>query len=115
MGSVVVVWDRDDYIQEAEKKLGNKELCEEVSNDPQPLIDTIHRAVEKMRKSGDVSAVKYFIVKDPKFARFYLLPKIHKMLENVPEDPLFRIFISILCRKHFSFPRFLFATHDMWG
>ena len=28
--------------------------------------------------------IKYFEVKDPKFARFYLLPKIHKRLNNVP-------------------------------
>ena len=34
-GSAVVVWDRDDYIQEAEKQLGDKEIYEEVSNDPQ--------------------------------------------------------------------------------
>ena len=27
--------------------------------------------------------LKYFIVEDPKFARFYLLPKIHKRLHNV--------------------------------
>ena len=88
-GSAVVVWDRDDYIQEAEKQLGDKEIYEEVSNDPQPLINTIHRAVEKIRKRGDLSAdnIKYFMVKDPKFARFYLLPKIHKRLENVPGEP----------------------------
>ena len=89
-GSAVVVWDRDDYIQEAEKQLGDKEIYEEVSNDPQPLIDTIHKAVEKIRKRGDLSAdnIKYFMVKDPKFARFYLLPKIHKRLENVPGRPV---------------------------
>ena len=89
-GSAVVVWDRDDYIQEAEKQLGDKEIYEEVSNDPQPLIDTIHRALEKIRKRGDLSAdnIKYFMVKDPKFARFYLLPKIHKRLENVPGRPV---------------------------
>ena len=89
-GLVVVVWDRDDYIQEAEKQLGDKEIYEEVSNDPQPLIDTIHRAVEKIRKRGDLSAdnIKYFMVKGPKFARFYLLPKIHERLENVPGRPV---------------------------
>ena len=86
-GSAVVVWDRDDYIQEAEKQLGDKEIYEEACNDPQPLIDTIHRAVEKVRKRGDLFA-KYFMVKDPKFARFYLLPKIHKRLENVPGRPV---------------------------
>ena len=66
--------------------MGDKEIYAEVSNDPQPLIDTIHRAVEKIRKRGDLSAdnIKYFTVKDPKFARFYLLSKIRKRLENVP-------------------------------
>ena len=86
----MVVWDRDDYIREVEKQLGDKEIYEEVSNDPQPIINTIHRAVEKIRKRGDLSAdnIKYFMVKDPKFARFYLLPKIHKRLENVPGRPI---------------------------
>ena len=28
------------------------------------------------------------MVKDPKFARFYLLPKIHQRLENVPGRPV---------------------------
>ena len=54
--SAVVVWDMDDYIQEAEKQLDNKEIYEEVSNDSQLLIGTIHRAVEKIRKRGDLSA-----------------------------------------------------------
>ena len=82
--SAVVAWDRDDYIQEAEKQLRDKEIYEEVSNDPQHLIDTIHRAAEKIRRRGDLSAdnIKYFMVKDPKFARFYLR-KIHNRLENV--------------------------------
>ena len=89
-GSAVVVWDRDDYIEEAEKQLRDKEIYEEVSNDPQPLIDTIHRKVKKIRKRGDLSAdnIKYFMVKNPKFARFYLLPKIDKRLENVPGRPV---------------------------
>ena len=32
--------------------------------------------------------MKYFEVNDPKFARFYLLPKIHKRLSNVPGRPI---------------------------
>ena len=61
-----------------------------MSNDPQSLINTIHGAVEKIRKRGDLSAdnIKYFMVKGPKFARFYLLPKIHERLENVPGRPV---------------------------
>ena len=30
----------------------------------------------------------YFLVKDPKFLRFYLLPKIHKRLHDVPGRPV---------------------------
>ena len=78
----VVVWDRDDYIQETENQLDDKVIYEEVRNYPQPLSGTIHRAVEKIRKRGDLSDdnIKYFMVKNPKFARFYLLPKIQKRL-----------------------------------
>ena len=31
--------------------------------------------------------IKYFEVKYPKFARFYLLPKMHKRLSNLPGRP----------------------------
>ena len=89
-GSAVVVWDREDYIKEAEKQLGDKDVYEEVCNDAEPLISTIHKAIEKIRKRGDLDAdtIKYFMVKDPKFPRFYLLPKIHKRLHDVPGRPV---------------------------
>ena len=49
-GSAVVVWDREDYIKEAKKQLGDKDIYEEVCNDPGPLIRTIHEAIEKIWK-----------------------------------------------------------------
>ena len=63
---------------------------EEVCNDPEPLIRTINKAIEKIRKRSDVNAdaIKYFMVRDPKFARFYLLPKIHRWLHDVPGRPV---------------------------
>ena len=59
-------------------------------NDPGPLISTIHEAIEKIRKRGNLNAdtIKYFMLKDPKFARFYLLPKIHKRLHDVLGRPV---------------------------
>ena len=59
-------------------------------NDPGPLISTVHEAIEKIRKRGNLNAdtIKYFMVKDPKFERFYLLPKIHKRLHDVPDRPV---------------------------
>ena len=41
-GSGVVVWDREDYLKEAEKQLGDKETYEELSSDPvRPLINIV--------------------------------------------------------------------------
>ena len=83
----MVVSDREDYIKEAEKQLGDGNVSEEIPDDPEPLIRTIHRTIEKIRKREDLKkeTIKYFIVKDLKFARLYMLPKIHKQLHNVPD------------------------------
>ena len=89
-GSVVVAWDREDYLKEAYKQLEDREVYEEVPNDPSVLVNTIIKALEKIRLRGDLSSdtLNYFVVEDPKFARFYLLPEIHKRLHNVPGRPV---------------------------
>ena len=86
----MVDWDREDYLKEASKQLEDKDVYEEVQNDPSTFINTIMHALEKIRIWGDLSndTLNYFLVKDPKFARFYLLPKIHKRLHNVPGRPV---------------------------
>ena len=86
----MVVWDREDYLKEASKQSEDKHVYEEVQNDPSTLINTIMCALEKIRIQGDHSndTLNYFLVKDPKFARFCLLPKIHKCLRNVPGRPV---------------------------
>ena len=89
-GSAVIAWDREDYIKEATKQLEDKEVYMEVPNDSSALVSTIFKSLEKIRKRGDLSqdTLNYFLVKDPKFARFYLLPKIHKRLHDVPGRPV---------------------------
>ena len=59
-------------------------MYEQVPDNPSVL------ALEKIRLRGDLSndTFDYFLVKDPKFARFYLLPKIHKQLHDVPGRPV---------------------------
>ena len=86
----MVVWDREDYLKEVSKQLEEKDVYEEVQNDPNTLINTIMRALEKIRTRGDLSneTLNYFLVKDPKFDRFYLLPKIHKRFHNLPGRPV---------------------------
>ena len=64
-GSAVLVWDREDYIKEVEKQLGDSDVYEEVPDDSEPAISTIHRTIKKNRKRGDLKkeTVKYFEVK----------------------------------------------------
>ena len=46
--------------------------------------------LEKVRIRDDLpnNTLNYFLVKDPKFARFYLLTEIHKHLHDVPGRPV---------------------------
>ena len=70
---------------------------EEIQNDPSTLINTIMWALEKIKIRGDFSndTLNYFRVKDPKFARFYLLPKISNVCIMFLAGPLFQIVDSI--------------------
>ena len=79
---VVIAWDGEDYLIEASKQLKNKEVYVEVLNDSSALVSIIFKSLKKIRKRGDLSqdTLNYFLVKDPTFARFYLLPKAHKWL-----------------------------------
>ena len=65
-------------------------MSEEVQNDRSTLINTAMRASEKIRIRGDLSndRLNYFLIKYPKFAKFYLLPKICKHLHRVPGGPV---------------------------
>ena len=89
-GSVVDVWDGEDYLKEACRQVDNKEVYEQVPDDWSVLANTLMKALEKIRLREDFSkdTVDYFLVKDPKFARFYLLSKIHKRLHDVPGRPV---------------------------
>ena len=65
--------------------------------DPGPFISTINKAIEKIRERDDLNAdiIRYFMVQDPKFASFYLLPKIHKRLHMFQVDLLFQTAVVI--------------------
>ena len=52
-------------------------------------MNIILNTLTNIRKRGDIctDTLNYFIIKDAKFAKFYLLPKIHKRL-YVPRRPV---------------------------
>ena len=87
-GAAVIVWDREDYIKEESKQLEDKEVYMEVPNDSSAPVSTLFKSLEKITKRGELSqdTLNYFLVKDPKFARFYLLPEIHNTC--IPERPV---------------------------
>ena len=91
-----------------------KDIYGEVCNDPGPLTRTIHKAIVTIRQRDDLNAdaIKYFMVKDPKFARFYFLPKIHKRLHDVSGQP-FISNCSYYTENISFFFRLSFATFDL--
>ena len=90
-GSGVVIWDREDYLVEAKKQLDDNEVYQELRGDVEsPIEKIIKKVIRKLRNRGDISheTLDYFSVNNPKLGRFYLLPKIHKRLHDVPGRPV---------------------------
>ena len=46
-GSEVVVWNREDYLKEAYRQLDDKEVYEQVQNDPSVLANALMKGLEK--------------------------------------------------------------------
>ena len=79
-GSAVVVWDREDYIKEANSQLEDKEVYEEIiSFDSKFLSDTIFATLNKMKIKEEIddNNIEFLMMENLRLARFYLLPKIH--------------------------------------
>ena len=91
-GSCVVVWDRNDYIAEAEKQLNNKSVYENVAFKEkvlQDLAETSNNIFKNLRGKGKISEkqLRYFTIAHKKatnLGKTYLQPKIHERLFNVP-------------------------------
>ena len=87
----MVVWDREDYLREANSQLSDKDVYREVKEDAEgPLMKVIKSVIGKIRNRSGISdeTLDYFLENNPKLGRFYLLPKIHKRLHNVPGRPV---------------------------
>lgn len=81
--------DRDDYLKDPRKQLADKDVYMDVPKDPSALVSTIFESLARLRKSGNFSQItfNYFLGKDPKFSRFYVLPMIHKRLFYISGRP----------------------------
>lgn len=72
-GSAVVVWDKEDYLKEAEKQLNEKNVYEEIKGDcVSPLIKIIKNHLHKVQLKGDISSktMEYFLSIIPNWGGF---------------------------------------------
>ena len=84
----MVVWDRNDYIAEAENQLNNKSVYKNVifkEKILQDLAETSTNIFKSLRGKGKMTGkqLKYFTFAHKKatnLGKMYLLPKIHKIL-----------------------------------
>ena len=91
-GSCVVVWDRNDYIAEAEKHFNNESVYKNVifkEKELQDLAETSNNIFKSLRGKGKITEnqLKYFTIAHKKatnLRKMYLLSKIHKRHFNAP-------------------------------
>ena len=94
--SCVVVWDRNDYIAEAEKQLSDENIYKDINFKDkilQELPDSSNKLLRNLKKKEIITEkeLKYFTIEFKKAAnlgKLYLLLKIHQRLENVPGRPV---------------------------
>ena len=95
-GSAVVVWDRQDYLKEAERQLSDSSIYKEVKVTEKDLVDLVDKSnkifVDLERRNiiqeKEKNYFKFNFKKATNVGKFYLLPKIHKSLSKVPGRPV---------------------------
>ena len=95
-GSCVVIWDREDYLKEADRQLSDNKIYRDVEytkNMLCSLVDKSNKIFQSLSKKKYISEkeLKYFIYNNKNatnLGKSYFLPKIHKRLFNVSGRPV---------------------------
>ena len=77
--SCIVLWDREDYLAEADKQLQDVDIYGDTGFMESDLV-------KSQKKSLSIFSYQY--IKSTNFGKIYLLPNIHKRLDNVPGCPV---------------------------
>ena len=88
-GSAIVVMDKVDYLEEANRQLTDERFYKKLDSDPTEEFSTkITQELKIMKENShiDKNTFDYLKPDKPKVGRFYLLPKIHKV--NNPGRPI---------------------------
>lgn len=79
-GGSIVVWKKDNYIEEAERQLSDSTFYEKLQGDTTlKNNELVSKTIkDEIGKSNLPSSALNLITKQPRCSKFYLLPKIHK-------------------------------------
>ena len=94
--SSIVVWDRLDYLAEAEKQLNDSKTYKEIQwseKDQIKLVEKSKSMFEELKKKTVITEkeknyFKFNFKKATNVGKLYLLPKINNRLGNVPGHPV---------------------------
>ncbi|XP_071983969.1 uncharacterized protein [Engystomops pustulosus] len=90
-GGNIVIWPVELYIKEAKRQLDNKDFYVQLPSDPtQVFKNKIDRTLKAALDCGIINKKenKFLTVDNPKIPTFYMLPKIHKSLQEPPGRPI---------------------------
>ena len=90
-GSAIVIQDKHNYIAEGERQLQNEQFYEETLTDlTGEVIHRVNLFVNKMLQRGQITqnTSTYLTTDIDRTQQFYLLPKIHKDMNNPPGRPI---------------------------
>ena len=95
-GSCVVVWDKLDYLAEAENHLKDNSTYQDVKfgdDDLAKLVEKSNQMFKQLLSKQNISSLEFKHLshsykKSTNLVKMYLLPKIRKRLESVPGRPV---------------------------
>ena len=95
-GSAVVVWDRTDFLKDAERQLSDEKTYEEVritEEDQAELVGKSNNLFSNLRRKNMIAEnennyFRFNFKKATNLGKLYLLPKIHKGLCKIPGWPV---------------------------
>ena len=90
-GSAIVILVKQYYINEGEKQLHKNQFYEETETDlAGEVIHRVNPHVNNMLQRGQISqnTSNYLTTDLDRTQQFYLLPKLHKDIENPPGRPI---------------------------
>ena len=90
-GSAIVIQDKHNYVAEGERQLQNEQFYEETQTDlTGEVIHGVNLFVNNVLQRGQITqkTSTYLTTDIDRTQQFYLLPKIHKDMNNLPGRPI---------------------------